>query len=238
MPARTTPLVTGKIYHVLNRGNASVPIFRDKRDYQRFMDTFLYYQHKDVPIRFSQLLNLNKVERETLLSNVKKKPKQIAIIVFCLMPNHFHFLLKQLEAEGIYNFIRQFINSYSHYFNLRHKRKGSLFEGRFRAVRVETEEQLLHLSRYIHLNPYSSLLVRDLKQLSTYPYSSSMEFLDTIDEGICQKDDILSYFPEKGDYREFVFDRADYQRSLEEIKHKLLEKEILPECNLFFVPGT
>lgn len=223
MPVRTTPLVAGEIYHVLNRGNAAIPIFRNQCDYWRFIDTFLYYRYKNVSFRFSDFRNLKKDIRLDLWDKIQGGPKRVEVIAFCLMPNHFHFLLKQIGDEGVCDFLRQFSGSYSHYFNLKHKRKGSLFEGRFKSIRVETESQLLHLSRYIHLNPYSSFVVKDTEQLLVYPYSSLPEYLSASDEETFCKEIILSHFPRKDGYKTFVLDRAGYQESLEEIKHQLLE---------------
>ena len=74
------------------------------------------------------------------------------IICYCLMPNHLHLLLRQLMDGGISKFMSNFANSYTRYFNTKSKRKGPVFEGKFKAKRIETDEQLLHLSRHIHLN--------------------------------------------------------------------------------------
>lgn len=224
MPARVLPLVTNEIYHIINRGNASVPIFKVKHDHQRFIQTFLYYQNINPPIRFSKFTKLNNTNRGKILRELKEKKKfLVELIAYCLMPNHFHFLLRQNKEDGILNFIRLSTNSYSRYFNTKYRRRGSLFEGRFKAVRIETDNQLLHVSRYIHLNPYSSYLVKNFESLLSYPFSSLPEYLGNVREGVCQKEIILEHFPNAGKYKEFVSDRADYQRSLEEIKHQLLE---------------
>ena len=84
----------------------------------------------------------------------------VDLICFCLMPNHFHLLLRQIEEDGIVKFVRNFQIGYSRYLNEKEKRSGALFEGQFKAVRVENDEQLIHVSRYIHLNPYSSYWLR------------------------------------------------------------------------------
>ncbi len=225
MPIRITPLATGEIYHILNRGTASIPVFRQKRDYMRFIHLIDYYRFSEAPGRFSRFLQLSRQERQKIINSLKKKGlKLVTIIAYCLMPNHFHLLLRQEEEKGITEFMRLIQNSYSRYFNLKYQRRGSLFENRFKAIRVETEEQLLHLSRYIHLNPYSSYLVRDKKQLLNYPFSSLKEYLKTTTEPeLCSKDVVISCFGSKRSYRSFVLDQADYQRSLEIIKHQLNE---------------
>lgn len=226
MPVRQTPLVTGEFYHVVNRGNSSIPIFRAKRNYQRFLETFCYYQNTNSPVKFSKFQTLPRAEREQVLENLKKERDfLVEIVAYCLITNHFHFLLKQNKDAGIFNFCRLLNNSYSRYFNILHKRKGSLFEGRFKAIRIETDEQLLHLSRYIHLNPYSSFVVKDFKNLLDYPFSSLPEYLGKTKEDICNKEIVYAQFSSVKSYQKFVLDQASYQRTLEIIKHQLLEKQ-------------
>lgn len=224
MPIRQVFLAIESIYHIVNRGNAAVPIFRDKCDYRRFVQTFLYYQNNNPGLRFSFFTRLGNKDREKILQDLKiKKDLLVEIIGYCLMPNHFHFLVRQLKKDGIANFVKLTTDSYSRYFNIRHKRRGSLFEGRFKAVRIETDEQLLHVSRYIHLNPFSSYVVKDINNLLEYPFSSLPEYLDEAKEKICEKDIILGQFPNIAKYQKFLIDQADYQRSLDEIRHQLLE---------------
>lgn len=225
MPGRITPLVTGQIYHVINRGSASQPVFLDKKDYGRGLETIFYYQNKEAPLRYSFFLRLPSSQKGELLERLKKERKfLVEIIAYCLMPNHFHLLLKQIQDKGISVFMGNVANSYTRYFNTRHNRTGHLFQGKFKAVRVETEEQLLHLSRYIHLNPYTSYLTKNLKDLLSYPYSSLNEYLEPKKEGSCYKAIILENFGEISSYKKFVFDQADYQRRLQEIKHLVIEK--------------
>lgn len=224
MPARTTPLVNNETYHVLNRSINLIPIFSQRKEYQRFLDGICYYQNFSTPFKFSSLKIMPVVERAKLWENLRKKRQwRVEIFAYCLIPNHFHLLLKQLVDNGITDFIRCLNDSYSHYFNIKYKRKGPLFEGRFKAIRVETNEQLLHLCRYIHLNPYSSFLIKDLNRLEKYSFSSLGEYLKLSKDNICQKEIILSQFQNLNKYKEFVFDQADYQRTLQIIKHQIPE---------------
>ena len=140
------------------------------------------------------------------------------------MPNHFHFLLKQVANRGISKFISNFTNSYTRYFNTKNKREGALFKGKFKSVRIESDEQLLHVSRYTHLNPYSSYVIKTLEELENYPYSSLPEYLQRSPKGSCQKEIILDQFKNLNSYKNFVFDQANYQRELENIKHLILEE--------------
>lgn len=209
MPYRKTPLVTGEIYHVFNRGVARLPIFEDKRDYNRFLETLYYYQFQGPKPQFSQIKRFKDL-------NFEKNQKIVEIICYCLMPNHYHFMIKQLQDNGISEFINKLSNSYTKYFNTRHERVGPLLQGQFKAVRVETEEQLLHLSRYIHLNPIVSFLFKDLRE---YFYSSYLAFIDVRQDKICTKELVISMFKTPAIYELFVLDQADYGKTLEQIKH-------------------
>ena len=225
MPGRKIPLVNNEIYHVLNKGISLQPTFLTKRDYQRALQTIFYYQNQKPPLKYSRFLSLSNKQRETILDNLRKqKLIFVEIIAFCLMPNHFHFLLKQVANRGISKFISNFTNSYTRYFNTKNKREGALFKGKFKSVRIESDEQLLHVSRYTHLNPYSSYVIKTLEELENYPYSSLPEYLQRSPKGSCQKEIILDQFKNLNSYKNFVFDQANYQRELENIKHLILEE--------------
>lgn len=188
MPGRNIPLVTGQTYHVVNRGIASQPIFTHAYDYQRALDTVFFYQNIHPPLRYSHFKRLPPKERSNILESLKKERGNLVdILAYCLMPNHIHLLLLQREERGISLFMSQIANSYTKYFNTIKKRKGPIFQGKFKAVRIETDEQLLHVSRYIHLNPYTSYIVKNLDQLERYPYSSFAEFLGIRSTNCCDK---------------------------------------------------
>lgn len=224
MPGRETPLVTGGIYHIVNRGVASQQIFSCQRHYQRTLEIILYYQNRKPPLRYSYFSSLPQSLRAEKLSQLnKQKDFLVEILAYCLMPNHFHFLLKQSVDNGISNYLSKFSNSYTRYFNSKHNRVGPLLQGKFKSVQIASEEQLLHLSRYIHLNPYSSGIVKHLKDLNQYPYSSLPEYLGLNDNHFCSKDMILSYFKSKNSYQNFVFNQAYAQKDLDIIKRHTLE---------------
>lgn len=224
MPARIFPLATNEIYHVLNRGTGSIPIFKTQYDYQKFIELMLYYQNSEIPIRYSQFLGLTIDIRNQILKEFAKNNKHLVeIIAYCLMPTHFHLLLRQLMENGIEKFSRKISDSYSHYFNIKTERKGGLFEGRFQATRIASDQQLLHVSRYIHLNPYSSFVIKDITELENYPFSSFPEYIKTIPNQKCQKEIILNQFKDPEGYKKFVYDQSDYQRTLDQIKHQTFE---------------
>lgn len=212
-----------EIYHVFNRGVEKRPTFIDKRELNRAMLTLDFYRFAKPPLKLSKLLVTPKDEQVKLLEKLKRDYKQLVeIICFCLMPNHFHFMLKQKVEKGISTFVSTFTNSYTRYFNTKHDRIGPLFEGIFKAVRIESDEQFIHVSRYIHLNPVSSFLIKP-EELEDYEWSSYPEFLGLSDKKVVAKDLVLDFFPSVEAYKEFVLDQVDYARQLDLIKHLTVE---------------
>lgn len=222
MPYRKTPIAIGEIYHVFNRSIAKQPIFLSTKDYSRAVEVFKFYQYEKPPLRFSFYNRLPVKQKQEFLENLPKIAKPIVdIICFCLMPNHVHFLLKNLTEKGIARFMSNFQNSYAKYFNTKNKRTGTLFQPMFKAVRIESDEQLLHVSRYIHLNPVTSYLI-EMEDLNNYLWSSYHDYLSKQPTDI-KKDQILNFFKNTSDYEKFVSDQVNYQRELEKIKHLALE---------------
>lgn len=220
---RNVVLANEQVYHLFNRGIERKTIFTTKWEYQRAYEILKYYRFSDLPFRLSQLLKLAKDEREKVLSEINQKnDKLVEIISFCLMPNHFHFMLKQLQTDGIKRFISNFTNSYTKYFNTKHERIGPLFEGIFKAVLVESDEQLVHLSRYIHLNPASSFII-NTEDLEGYAWSSLPEYLIKSTVNTCNTEPVLSLFPSIEEYHKFVLDQVSYARELDKIKHLAME---------------
>lgn len=222
MPYREDPLVTGEIYHLFNRGITGLQTFTNDGDYSRFTNTFKYYLSIPTPIRFSNFIRLPESRKNELLDQITTDTR-VDILTYCLMPNHFHFLLKQKLDHGLSDYLRLITNSYTRYFNTKNHRVGPIFQGRFKAVRITNEQQLLHVSRYIHLNPYSAGLISRPADLENYPYSSFPEYLYSQVNKICRNDQILGLFRGSGEYRDFVLDHSDHQRQLEYIKHLTLD---------------
>lgn len=222
MAYRKTILATDEIYHVYNRGVEKRPIFLTKWDYIRFQELINYYRFSNCPTKYSYFKKLSGEEREQVLRKLEKtSEKWVDILVFCLMPNHIHFLLKQLKDNGISKFMAKATNSFSHFFNVKQERVGHLFQGNFKAKRIESDEQLIHVSRYIHLNPVTAHIIK-FDDLENYEYSSYPEFLGK-KTGFCEKEIILSHFKNLVAYQNFVKDQADYQKQLENIEHLILE---------------
>jgi len=209
----------GGVYHVFTKSIAGYQIFSYPEDYMRFIASLKYYQ---MPRErsFSSHLKINKKRIfEDSLFNVIKEKLIVEIIGYCLMPTHIHLILQQLKEKGISIFMNNVLNSYTRYFNLKMKRKGPLWEGRFKSVKVQTDEQLLHLTRYIHLNPVTAYLV-DKPEL--WEFSSYKEYCGLSERQICNYKEFLDITPES--YKIFVEDNIGYQRELAKIKKLLLEE--------------
>ena len=222
MPGRLVPLVTDEIYHVFNRGINRQPTFTDKREYQRAIDTLMFYRHTKLSLSLSKFLRLENERQNDILKLLNKSEQLVKILCYCLMPNHFHLLLKQERDNGISKFLSNMQNSYTRYFNIKHDRDGSLFLDQFKAVRIETDEQLVHVSRYIHLNPYTAYLIKSIKELENYHWSSFRKYMEKADTTVDTKI-ILGFFKDMKTYKKFVCDQADYQRNLKKIEHLLFE---------------
>jgi len=198
-------------YHIYNRGVDKRKIFMRRGHYIRFAETL------------HNLLTTGNASPKILSSQSLAFNKKLSFISYCLMPNHYHFLVKQLEDNAISNFMHNLNTSYTKYFNLNNQRTGRLFEYTFKAVHVESEEQLLHVSRYIHLNPIIANLVTNPNK---YSWSSYPDFIGIRNGILCEREAILSFFPklnrEKA-YEQFVLDQIEYAQTLKEIQKITLD---------------
>jgi len=192
----------------------NVRFFLRGRDYKRFQQTFYYYQVTNPKPRFSKFAKSN---FKILTSD--RTDKLIEIICYCLMPNHFHFLVKQLKDNGISIFVSKLCNSYTKFFNTKYPRVGPLLQGKYQSVLVETDEQLVHTSRYIHLNP---LVAQLTSRLNNYPWSSYLEYTDE-QQRLCAIDEVLDLFPSPQKYQEFVEAQIDYGTTLEILRHQTID---------------
>lgn len=220
---RKVPLVTGETYHIFNRSIADFQIFNNSQEFSRITDLMRYYQIEN-PLRFSDFIELDSVQKEgfnNFLKIISKDKENIVqIIAYCLMPTHIHLVLKQLSENGISDYMRKILDSYTRYFNLSHKRKGPLWESKFKSVLLDNDEQLNHLVRYVHLNPSTAKLVDKPEH---WLYSSYNEYLGKQEDNLslCQFDDVLNIEPKS--YRKFVNDQISYQRELAKIKNLIID---------------
>lgn len=224
MPYRFVPFVTGQTYHVFNRSVVRQPIFLNTPYYLRMLDVINYYRFDSPDIRFSHYHRLPVKQKAEVMQQLELSHKPlIEILAFCLMPNHIHFLVHQIEENGIPRFMKRIQNSYAKYFNTKTKRSGALFQAMFKCVRMESDEQFLHVSRYIHLNPYTSFLIKDVSLLKDYLWSSYASYMEVHSHGFVTTELIKNHFADTQQIQAFTEDQADYQRALGEIKHLIFE---------------
>lgn len=160
MPAKNSrkKYVENGYYHIYNRGVEKREIFLDDQDYAVFLSYLKTYLLPKNTLELQNILvskgsgRLEKDKAAKLLK-LNNYSDQIDLLCYCLMPNHFHLLIRQREANAIDSFLNAFCTRYVMYFNRKYHRVGPLYQGVYKAVLIRSEEQLLHLSRYIHLNP-------------------------------------------------------------------------------------
>lgn len=221
---RKHPLEMGETFHVMNKSIAGFKIFNSSNDYQRMLQALEYFSIADQLPKFSYFLNRSKESGKTFeeyLDQCFPNPnRRIQIVAYCFMPTHFHLILIAKKRNGITDAMHDAISSYSHYFNIKHKRRGPLWVGPFKNVLVESDDQLWHLTRYLHLNPVTAHLVDKAEdwQFSSYP-----EYINPslVSRRLCDYKELLEIKPHS--YKKFVEDQKDYQRELAIIKHLTLE---------------
>ena len=186
-------------YHVYARGINKQQIFLEPLDYEYFEKLFIRYLSKNAKLDKNGVVYPN-------------YSKSVNLLVFCLMPNHFHLLLYQLDVGKMTKFMQSVMTSYSRYFNLKYKRTGPLFESRFKAAHVSNQEYLEHISRYIHLNP---------RYWERYAYSSLKYFKSVKYPEWLIPNKILELFKDVDGYISFLKDYEGHKAMLDEIKHDL-----------------
>ena len=169
----------GEYFHIYNRGVRKQPIFEIDADRFRFLFLLLVFQ-ADIPIKnmsreIKQSVQSLALHIENKLAEQVIKGRTVELVHFCLMPNHFHLILKECEEGAIVRYMHRVLTAYSKYFNIRHEKSGHLFEGSYRSKLIEDDRQLMHLSVYIHKNP------RELREWAEkehlYPWSSYQDCL-------------------------------------------------------------
>ncbi len=221
MPLRREVLATDEIYHVFNRSVANADILTNRRTLHRMLALLEYYRLKQ-RLRYSKFITLPKEQRTRYFKEMESYPKLVDVYTFALMPTHYHLLIKQVYDNGIVQFIANIQNSFAKFFNLKWDRHGALFQNPFKTKWVQTDEELLHISRYIHLNPVTSYLL-GFEDLTDYEWTSFSWYMDEEKNRFLDTSIILTLAGSRKQYRQFVGDRVDYQRELSRIKRLILE---------------
>jgi len=203
-------------YHIYNRGNGRQNIFCDGQDYFNFLKRLNIVLGKETR---APLVREVRSQGAPLSLRLNPLPKEaFSLLAYCLMPNHFHFLIRQNSEVSVSKLISKISTSYSMYFNRKYNHVGHVFQDRFKAVVVDSDSYLSWLSAYIHQNPKVAGEVKDLKD---YAWSSYRDYLGIRNRVLCDKKIILEKFENNTkDYRNFVDDSYDL------IKEKKSSEEI------------
>ncbi len=212
--ARKFEFAVGEYYHVYNRGNDKRDIFLDSADKNRFV-ALLYLSNASNPFHFEDV--------KTAPLDFDRGERLVDLGAYCLMTNHFHLLLRERQEGGISRFMHSLGTGYTMYFNKRRQRRGSLFEGNFRATHAGEDQYLNYLFAYIHLNPVKMIQAdwREVglqDQLATknfldhYDYSSYKDYLGTVrvENKILTRETFPEYFSTAKDFDGFLSDWLTY----------------------------
>lgn len=220
MPRRDDVFQNNDYYHIYNKTIDRRNVFATDMIAREFITTFLYYRSIKSHLRYSKYKLLDSSLQDNLWRQVIcKKYFRVQIVAYCIMPNHYHFLIKQVRDNGIVTFMANILNSITRYFNILNKRRGPIFLTQFKSKKIYTEEQLVYVSRYIHTNPFASSLVDRIEDVFTYPYSSFLSYIKRRSEQI-SSEVVMQYFGNKiQNYKNFVINNADEQKEIEYIKY-------------------
>lgn len=213
MSRRKVQFITGEYYHIFNRGVDKRDIFLDEKDLDRFFQSMQEFNVAD-PIG-SIYENSFRKNRE-LGSGAPKLKKLVEFVCYCLSPNHYHFLLRQLSNKGIEKFMQK-MGGYPKYFNEKYNRSGALFQGPFKAVNIDSEDYLVYLSIYINKNNDIHGTQNGLSR------SSWNEYIASNNNGVCSKNIILEQFDSLEEYKKYSKEALNWAKENKEAKKYLLE---------------
>ena len=218
MSIRKVSFALDEYYHLYNRGNSKQEIFHDKEDYFRFL-SLLYACNSHINFKADDI-NRNKTPYD-----FERGKNIVSIGAYCLMSNHFHILVREIECGGISKFMQKASTAYSMYYNKKYNRTGSLFEGKFKSQHANTDRYLKYLFSYIHLNPIKNIdenwKEKGVKNLSTtveylnkYEYSSCLDYfgIKRIQNIILSTKNFPEYFPKKEILIRDIFDWVNYKQ--------------------------
>lgn len=215
---RKEQLANGEFYHIYNRGVDHRSIFSDRADFERFLLSLQLFNTQD-PI--GSIYEASFLEKPQFGNRTSKSKKLVDIVAYCLNPNHYHIILQQLIDHGISEFMKRVGGGYTKYFNAKQKRSGVLFQGKFKASLIDSNEYLLHVSAYVNLNNQAHKIKGDYR-------SSWSEYRDRkFNDPLCQKKIILNQFSSSKEYCAFaessLQDILERKDRAEELKKLLIE---------------
>jgi len=206
----------GEFYHIYNRGVDKRRVFLDKEDFERFLQSMEEFNTLD-PI--GSIYENYFLKKSQPGGRTSKRGSLVNFVAYCVNPNHYHFILKQVRKNGVEKFMQRLGTGYTMYFNNKYKRNGVLFQGSFKAVHINSNKHLLHLSAYVNLN-------NKVHKLRDQTSKSSWEEYAKGREELCVKKLVLDQFNNFSEYKNFA------EESLKDIlERKELRKEL--ENSLF-----
>ena len=216
MGYRKISLAVGEYYHIYNRGVDKRALFTSTHEYNRFI-LLLYLCNTPHPLDIREIFSKGRSFGE--LFGHERGELLVSIGAYCLMPNHFHILIKEITEGGITNFMRKVGTAYAAFFNRSHERTGILFQGRFKAEHVNEDRYLKYLFSYIHLNPIKLIDfqwkengIKDKKRarayINSYHYSSFLDYKGEkrAQSSILSRADFPDYFILRSDFKSHVDD--------------------------------
>lgn len=219
----------GEYYHLYNRGVEKRDIFMDDSDRHRFI-SLLYLCNSGASITIRDLLKDGYTEES--LFDVPIDDHYVAIGAYCLMDNHIHLLVKEIDDNGISHFMQKLMTAYTMYFNQKYKRVGPLFQGVFKAEHADDDQYLQYLCAYIHLNPLKmfdphwrttkGLSERLIKNIFSYTYSSFLDYSKNeetrVQSKILNKKEFPQYFENKHDFMKYHMEWLSFNRGLTSVE--------------------
>lgn len=220
---RKTEFANGEFYHAYNRGVDKRDVFLDDKDYQRFVVSMILLNDEQDGL-LERWRNLKRTNSEVKFADFRRlnlRRPLVDIVAYCLNPNHYHFILKQLEDDGIKKFMHRLGTAYPMYFNKKNKRSGALFQGRFKSIYIDSNAYLLYLSAYVNQNHFIHGMGNDF-----WEYSSLKEYKGFVnqDVALCNTASVLEQFRNREDYAEFLEKNALHLKEKKEMQKYLLEE--------------
>lgn len=221
---RKVIFANGEYYHIYNRGVDKREVFLDEADYNRFLISLREFNCSDaIGSLYEKSLRDKKGSSAPIMG--AELPKLVEIIAYCLNPNHYHLILKQNSEKGIEKFMHKISTGYTNYFNKKQKRSGALFQGRFKAINIDSNEYLLYLSAYVNKNNFIHNYSSNGSSTPTdWKYCSAPDFIGKRDGTLCDKNVILDQFKSVEEYETFLNNNALHLKEKKEMQKYLLEE--------------
>jgi len=210
---RETPLIEGELYHIYNRGAHKNTVFTSADDYSRFM-LLMYLANGTSALNIANQIRKGRSFSDMFDGTIDKS--LVDVHAYCLMPNHFHMVLRQKAENGITSYLKKVLTGYSMYFNAKHEHSGVLFQGRFKSRHIGSDAYFRWIYSYVHLNPvglvqsdWEECGVRDPERvrrfMNGYQYSSYQDYcVKKRVPSIVLADEAPSFLRETNDLKEML----------------------------------